>query len=236
MTKHRYKVSFFLTTILYFSLIVIYLYIQAKSIIADQKPEDKAIQISISSFVEEVVEEIIEEPEPEIIEMPKYIIEPIMDLPNIIKIIEPKDINKTKPKKIKKIKKKIKIKKKVNKKKVKRKATPKKSSKVTKGRKKTGITKNNKAKKNQFAAKVRQKINRNKKYPKIAKRRGMQGKVKVRFTILRNGNVGNISLKGPKVFHKSAKSAIKKSFPISTKNIPISLPKSFNLTLHYQLK
>jgi len=64
----------------------------------------------------------------------------------------------------------------------------------------------------------------------------MQGKVKVRFTILANGNVGHISVKGPKVFHNSARYAVKKAFPISTKNAPISLPTSVNLTLHYQLR
>jgi protein TonB len=64
----------------------------------------------------------------------------------------------------------------------------------------------------------------------------MQGSVKVRFTILPGGNVGNISISGPKVFHRSARSAIKKSFPVSTKNIPVSLPQTVNLTLRYQLR
>ena len=93
-----------------------------------------------------------------------------------------------------------------------------------------------KAKKNQFLAQVRQKINQHKSYPKIAQRRGLQGKVKVRFTILANGNVGHISLSGPKVFHNSARRAVKGAFPINTKNAPISLPQSVNLTLRYQLR
>jgi protein TonB len=232
VTKHRYKVSFFLTTILYFSLIVIYLYIQTKSIIADQKPQDRAIEISISSFIPEVQEEVLEEPE--IIDIPKPTIEPIMDLHKKVEIIKPKTVNKSKPKKIKKVKKKLKRKIKKRKKAIKK--PLKKPLKTAKGRKKRGVTKNNRAKANQFFSKIRQRINRNKSYPKIAKRRGIQGKVKVTFTILSNGNVGNISVKGAKVFHKSARSAVKKAFPVNIKNIAISLPKSVNFTLHYQLK
>ena len=64
----------------------------------------------------------------------------------------------------------------------------------------------------------------------------MQGTVKIRFTILANGNVGHISVSGPKVFHNSARNAVKKAFPIGTRNVPLSLPASVNLLLRYQLK
>ncbi len=64
----------------------------------------------------------------------------------------------------------------------------------------------------------------------------MQGNVKVKFTILSSGKVGNISVSGPKVFHKSARNAVKSAFPINTKNAPIALPKSINITLRYQLR
>ena len=74
------------------------------------------------------------------------------------------------------------------------------------------------------------KIDRNKFYPRIAKKRGMQGSVKVKFTILANGNVGHISVSGPKVFHNSARNAVKKAFPIDAKKSPISLPTSVNVT------
>ena len=87
-----------------------------------------------------------------------------------------------------------------------------------------------------FLAKVRSRIDKNKIYPKIAMRRGMQGSVQVSFTILPNGNVANISVNGPRVFHESTKKAVQKAFPISVKNIPISLPKTVSFTMHYRLK
>jgi protein TonB len=64
----------------------------------------------------------------------------------------------------------------------------------------------------------------------------MQGTIDVRFTILSNGRVGNISVSGPKVFHKSARNAVKSAFPINVKNAPISLPKSINIKLRYQIR
>jgi len=125
----------------------------------------------------------------------------------------------------------------VKKKKVKKKVRKKAPEKTTKGLKQTGTAKkNDTAKKNQFLAKVRHRINQHKSYPKIAKRRGMQGVVKVRFTILASGNVGHISVSGPKVFHNSARYAVKCAFPISTRNVPLSLPQSVNVTLRYQLR
>jgi len=176
-----------------------------------------------------VEEEVIEEPEPVIEEKP--LPEEIIPEP----IIEPKIIPEPVVKKVEKkpvIKKKKKVKKKKTKKKVRKKA----SKQTTRGAKRTGTAKNNTAKKSQFLAQVRQKINKHKSYPKMAKKRGMQGKVKVRFTILANGHVGHISVKGPKIFHSSAKRAIKGAFPVNAKNVPFSLPKSVNLTLHYQLR
>jgi protein TonB len=68
----------------------------------------------------------------------------------------------------------------------------------------------------------------------MAQRRGMQGVVKVRFTILTNGKVGNISVSGPKVFHRSARAAVKGAFPISVKNAPFALPETITLPIHYK--
>jgi len=246
VVKHRYLISFFSTTFFYLLLAGTYFYVQYQYLIADQKPQDQTIHLSLSTCVPEVVppveepeeiekeepvveEEIIEEPEPEPIVEEKPIPEKIIPEP-----IEPKIIPKPVVEEIKKkpvVKKKV-----VKKKKVKKKVKKRAPSKTTKGAKQTGVAqKNASAKKNLFLAKVRRKINQHKSYPKIAKRRGMQGKVKVRFTILANGNVGHISVSGPKVFHNSARNAVKKAFPISTRNIPISLPTSVNLSLRYQL-
>jgi len=204
------------------------------------KQEEKAeiIHLELSQFVPEVIEEpVIEEeiepepePEPEIEEpepvpeepveeeiVPEPVVKPIPELKPVIKEVK----KKPKPKK--------KINKRIVKKKKKRKVTKRSSRRAT-------SSKVNPNKKSQFLARIRAKINRAKSYPRIAQKRGMQGTVKVRFTILKNGRVGHISVSGPKVFHNSAKSAVKKAFPINTKNAPLSLPTTVNLSLRYQLK
>ncbi|MDQ7084169.1 MAG: energy transducer TonB [Sulfurovum sp.] len=75
-----------------------------------------------------------------------------------------------------------------------------------------------------------------KSYPSVAKRRRMEGTVKVRFTILKNGQVSNITVTGAKIFHGSARKAVKKAFPMNVKNIPISLPYTVNIPLQYQIR
>jgi protein TonB len=221
--------------------------------VVSQKEKDETIHLALSQFVPEVIEQpVVEEeiePEPEPEEEPVVEEEPEPEEPVEEEIIpEPvvKPIPELKPE-IKEVKKKPKPKKVVKKKKQ-RKASRSSSRRATSSR----VDPN---KKSQFLAKIRAKINRAKSYPRIAQKRGMQGVVKVRFTILKNGNVGHISISGPKVFHNSAKRAIKKAFPINTKNAPLSLPRaikkafpintknaplslptSVNLTLRYQLR
>jgi len=212
--------------------------------IVSQKEKDKTINLSLSQFVPDCIEEPLEpeekpieepiieeepEPEPEIVEpepIPepvieeKIFVEPVPVVKKIEKKLEPKKIvKKKKPKKV--------TKKKVVKKK--KKASRASSRRATSSR----VDPN---KKSQFLSKIRAKINRAKSYPRIARKRGMQGIVNIKFTILKNGRVGRISLTGPKVFHNSAKRAVKKAFPISVKNAPLSLPTTVNLSLRYQLK
>ncbi len=240
VAKHRYLIAFFTTTLFYLLLAGTYFYVQHRNLIADQKPQDQTVHLSLSSCISEPVppveepeeiekdepveEEVIEEPEPVVEEKPvpqEIIPEPV----------EPKVIPKPV---VEKIKKKPVVKKKVVKKKKIQKRAP---AQTTKGVQQAGVAqKDDSARKNQFLAQIRRKINEHKSYPKIAKRRGMQGTVEVRFTILANGNVGHISVSGPKVFHNSVQHAVKSAFPINTKNAPISLPQSINLTLRYQLK
>jgi len=237
VVKHRNLISFLTTTILYMLLFGSYFYLMHNYLITDQRAQDSAVQLSLTEFIpevipeaEEVEEEVVEEkpepePEPEPIIKEEPVIEEAVPEPVVPKVIPKPAVKKPEPKK-KKPKKKVKKKKR------------KKHSAVNRNRgvKRQGSGRESTRSKHRFLAMVRQKINRNKSYPRIAKKRGMQGSVKVRFTILRNGNVGHISITGPKVFHTSARRAIKKSFPISTKNIAVSLPKTVNLTLRYQLR
>ena len=219
----------------------LYFYVQDRQFISEENAEIQKMTMCLSTFVpevippvEEVEEEIIEEEiveeeplvEPEIIEEPVIEEEPETEI--IEEVIPEPIVEKEIPKpKVKKpIKKKIK--KKVKKKKVKKKKQKKVVSSVA--------SKSSPAQKNKFLAQIRANINKHKSYPRIAKKRRMQGAVKVKFTILSSGKVGHISIDGPKVFHNSARDAVKCAFPINAKNAPISLPMSVNITLRYQIR
>jgi protein TonB len=253
--KHRYKVSFSITTLIYVSLFLTYLVFVGHEFVVAQKEKDKTINLSLSQFVPEVIEQPIEEeieppveeepeaeiiepepePEPEIVEPepePEPIPEPIVEK----KFVEVVPVVKKVEKKPKKIKKKI-VKKKPKKKKLVKKRVKKKSRKASRASSRRATSSRiDPNKKSRFLASLRAKINRKKSYPRIAQKRGMQGTVKVRFVILKNGRVGNITVSGPKVFHNSAKGAVKKAFPINVKNAPLRLPTTVNLSLRYKLR
>jgi len=241
MQRHgpRHFTAYTITAILYLSVIAAIYYSQTHHFVSSKDTQEKVIHMSLSTFVPEVVEvpqkvveEIIEEQviEKEVKEEPKVeelIPEPIVEKPKVKKkkIIKEK-VKKKKP--AKKIKKKI-----VKKKKIKTQKRKKKASKRQASSKQSQSTP---AQRNKFWSALRAKIDRHKFYPRIAKKRRMEGSVKVRFTILANGRVGNISLKGPKIFYNSARNAVKSAFPINTKKAPISLPTTINLTLRYQIR
>ena len=234
MVKHRNLVSFIITALLYTLLFGGYFYFIRSYIVSDQSSRDVAIQLNLQEFIPEVVPDVQEveeepepEPEPEPVVKEEPVVEEVIPEPVTPKVLPKPEIKKPVPKK-----KKIKKKKKVKKKKVRTRSATNRNV----GTKRQGSGHASASQKNRFLATVRQRINRNKSYPRIAKRRGMQGSVRVKFTILANGHVGNISISGPKVFHSSARKAVKRAFPISTKNIPVSLPKTVNLTLRYQLR
>ncbi|WP_345975999.1 TonB family protein [Sulfurimonas sp. HSL3-7] len=93
------------------------------------------------------------------------------------------------------------------------------------------------ARQDRFLASLVERINRNKSYPKSARRRGIEGSVKVGFQLSSDGSVGNITLiSGRKVFKKSAFEAIAKSFPIEVDSAIFDFPKEFKVTLAYVLK
>jgi protein TonB len=205
-------------------------YLTKTTTVSEQQSPVKTIAMSVHAFQPEVVEEKpepieedtpppVEEPPPEPkiekpkpIELPKP--EPVVKKPEIKK----PEVKKEKPKKV------------VKKTRKKPQHVQKKSAlKSTKKQQSTA------AEKNLFLAQVRDRINKHKSYPRMAKRRGMEGSVKVDFTILANGNVSGITVSGPKAFHTSAKEAVQKAFPISVKDAPLSLPQKVSITLHYTL-
>ena len=232
----------------YITIGVLFFYLQHHYVGTEQKPQEKTISFSLATYEPEILppieEPIKEEPIPEPIEE----VEPEAEEPEVEEaavveevIPEPiveKIIAKPKPVIKKVVKKKIIKKKRIKKKKIAKKKRVKKKAVKRKVRTKNPSTrkKASPAKKNAFLSAIRNKINRNKTYPRIAQRRGMQGSVKVQFTILRNGHVSNIKITGKKIFHKSARNAVKKAFPINAKNAPLSLPSTVNVTLRYQIR
>ncbi|MDD2451047.1 energy transducer TonB [Sulfurovum sp.] len=227
MSKNRFLLSFLATSILYGMVGYWLYYLTETTSVSEQKSPVKTIAMSVYAFQPEVLEEKpepveeetpppVEEPPPEPkIEKPKP--EPVVKKPEIKKP-EVKKVKKEKPKKVVK--------------KTEKKPQPVQKKSALKSTRKQQSTA---AEKNLFLSKVRDRINRHKSYPRMAKRRGMEGSVKVDFTILANGNVSGITVSGPKAFHTSAKEAVQKAFPVSIKDVPLSLPQKVSITLHYTL-
>ncbi|CAA6799326.1 MAG: Histone H1-like protein HC2 [uncultured Sulfurovum sp.] len=98
---------------------------------------------------------------------------------------------------------------------------------------------NNDHHKKAFLRNVRSNIIANKKYPKIAKRRHIEGSVKVRFDITRQGTVSNIRfINGKSVFHKSIRKTLERTFPMSIPSeVRAELPISdVSVVLHFNIR
>lgn len=230
MLKNRYFISYLSTTLLYVLVAGLFFYTEKYYFVSTEQTKEKALKISLDNFVQEVIEPIEE--------MVEEIIEPIIEKKEPIEpehLVEPEVIEEIIPEKIIPkpiIQKKVKIVKKKPKKKVKKKTVKKQRQQKPSSQK----TKSTQAQINRFWKRLRVKIDKHKSYPRMAKKRRIEGTVKARFTILRSGNVGNISLSGLKIFYPSARAAIKKSFPLNTKKSPVSLPATINISLHYKIR
>jgi protein TonB len=90
-----------------------------------------------------------------------------------------------------------------------------------------------------FLRNVRSKIIANKKYPKIAKRRHIEGSVKVRFDITKRGHVSNIRfINGKRVFQKSIRKTLERTFPMGIPaNVKGELPiMNVSVVLHFNIR
>jgi len=254
--KHHYKFSFSLTALLYGLLFLLYLYtFRTVFTVSDTPPKERAIVMALSRFVPQAeplstdlpsqpdksAEEPISPEEPSSEELMKEKLsqevppkektpppEPEKTLPKPTPIVKktPAATPVSKPKKVHR---------KVVKKHRKRAKTHPKH-RVVKKRSGGGSPRYSAAQRNRFLAMIRKRIERAKSYPRIARRRGMQGTVHVRFTILSNGHVSGITLSGPKVFHTSARKAVQSAFPVDVKHATITLPEAVNLSLCYKLR
>ena len=249
MLDDRHLSTFFSTILLYLGMVALFISFRHTFVGTEEKPQEKIISFSLAAYEPEVlppvevppVKEFVPEPEPiveKVIPEEPLIEKPVIEEPKPEPIIEkaipkPSSVKKKVLKKPKQKSEKV-LKKKV-KKRVHQKRVAHKIRKKAKTNKMASKPQASPAKKNRFLNQLRAKINRYKTYPRIAQRRGMQGTVTVKFTILANGQLGNISVSGPKAFYRSVKSAVKKAFPIAVQNAPLSLPTTVNLTLRYQL-
>ncbi|MBA1420292.1 MAG: energy transducer TonB [Epsilonproteobacteria bacterium] len=244
MQRHgpRLFTAYMITAVAYLLVVLFIYYTQSHHFVSSQEPKESVIKMSLSQFVPEVVTppepviEKVEEPvEEKAVEEPEVEPEPVIEKEVVKEVVLEPIVEKVTPKVVKKPAKKKLVKKKVQKK-IKTKKKKKKKKKTSHKQASKQQNHSSKAEKNKFWNALRRKIDNHKFYPRIAKKRGMEGTVKVKFTILANGRVGNITVKGPKIFHHSAKNAVKSAFPINARKVPISLPTSINITLRYQMR
>ncbi|RXK00951.1 hypothetical protein CRU98_00435 [Arcobacter sp. CECT 8986] len=217
----RYLNSFFITLIIYaFVIGSLYYAYTNKKIDLNKKQNTKKVSLNYVSIVEE--KSIKKD-----IKKPKQIVKKTQER----KVVKTKTIKTIKPKKT--VVKKQSIKKqqikKEQKEEVKKIATNKKiEQKLSKpkiNQEKVYINKN--------LRKIRTLIQKNIVYSKRAKSFNIQGEVKVRFKILKNGSIKDVEvLKGHKLLRKSTIDAIlnaSKDFPTVPKSLVITIPITYRL-------
>lgn len=191
-TKYRYANSFFITTVLYLIASFFLFYVFADTLVIEEKKQEiKTISLQHVALVEE---QKIMQPEPTPTEpeiKPEPILEPVVEKPVKKKIEKPKEhVKKEHKKPIEKI----------VEKQVESIPTPIQNTPIEKIETVSNMTKtvlNENEKENieaEYLSKIRHKIEKNKNYPKIAKRLNYTGKVHVTFTINKDGKIKNCKL------------------------------------------
>ena len=205
---NRYFVSFILVLVFYTSIVVgCVMYLKDKPLTKDVKKVQKRINFKIITKIEP--KKIIKKIEKIEIKHKQKRVKPKKKRP--IKKISKKKISKKKSKKVDK--KEIKIKKTKSTKPLVTKIEEIKDIKTIVIEKKNEDLK--KVTKEEYFKLIRETVNNHKIYPNKARRRGIQGSVKVKFTISKDGFLKNINiLSGKKVFYNSVKKAITESFPL----------------------
>ncbi len=247
MTNFRYGSSFIISSLLYGALGYFLLtFLETHKKLIKESPQ-KVIKIALITPKPKPV--VV--PKPPVVTPPKEIVKPKPKPKKIIKKIvkKPKPKLKPKPKKIvKKIKAKPKPKSKPKPKKIVKKREPVIEEKFIEEEyfEPTEVVKtvepqiieeptppkpapkpkvDNSAEKRAFLRGVRNQIKANKRYPKMALRRHVEGSVGVMFDIGANGDVSNIRfLNGKSILQKSVRKAVIQSFPIA---IPSNIRSEF---------
>ena len=199
----RYLNSFFITSFIYLILAVMFINVISEISLETKKEEESITKISLNSVAIQKVEEVTKELEKEIV--PEPIIEKIVEKPAPKVIEKPKKVEKKIVKQEKPIEKIVekpapKVVEKENEN-IEKMAVAEQNEISTKQESIIQSNSNNERNKNlesEYLAKVKNKIEKNKVYPKVAKRLNQTGKVIVSFDILKDGKITNI-----KIIHKS---------------------------------
>ncbi|MGJ0359718.1 TonB family protein [Aliarcobacter cryaerophilus] len=202
----RYLNSFFITSFIYLILAVMFINVISEISIETKKEEEESItKISLNSVAIQKVEEVTKELEKEIV--PEPIIEKIVEKPAPKVIEKPKKVEKKIVKQEKQIEKVVE-KESEN---IEKMAVAEQNEISTKQESIIQSNSNNERNKNlesEYLAKVQAKIEKNKVYPKVAKRLNQTGKVIVSFDILKDGKVTNIKIINKSKFEKLDEASI----------------------------
>lgn len=203
-TKHRYMNSFFITTVLYLVASFFLFYVFADTLVVqEKKQEERKISLNHVSIQQEPtppqpVQEVQPEPEPIVEKKPEPIVEKKIDKPKKKPEKKPEHKKPEHKKPIKEHKKVEEIKE--------QKSEPTENVKPIEKAPVSNevVTKNIDSSEIQsledaYLSKVRNLIEKNKVYPKVAKRLNQTGKVYVTFLITKDGEIKNCKV------HKSSK-------------------------------
>ncbi len=205
----RYLNSFFITSFIYLILAIMFINVISEISLETKKEEESITKISLNSVAIQKVEEVTKEIEKEIVT------EPIVEKPAPKVIEKPKKVEKKIVKQEKQIEKVVE-------------KTPEKiveqpteniekmhltEQNETSQKQQSSIQENSNNEKNrnlesEYLAKVKNKIEKNKVYPKVAKRLNQTGKVIVSFDILKDGKVTNIKIINKSKFEKLDEASI----------------------------
>ena len=209
----RYLNSFFITSFIYLILAVMFINVISEISLETKKEEESITKISLNSVAIQKVEEVTKELEKEIV--PEPIIEKIVEKPAPKVIEKPKKVEKKIVKQEKPIEKIVekpapKVVEKENEN-IEKMAVAEQNEISTKQESIIQSNSNNERNKNlesEYLAKVKNKIEKNKVYPKVAKRLNQTGKVIVSFDILKDGKVTNIKIINKSKFEKLDEASI----------------------------
>ena len=109
-------------------------------------------------------------------------------------------------------------------------------NKLSKGIELSVSNENRSSIKENYTTKIHNKINENKKYPLNARRRNIEGRVRVSFDVIKNGDITNLRLSEAQALLKKASlKAIKKSLPLPEIPDKLEAPVHISFYMSYRL-